>query len=87
MQYLLPRINSALEPPRREGEALAGAPVKPFTTATLIILALVAIVHALRLVMGGSVIVNGSDVPMWVSAVALVVFAGLAVGLWREMRA
>ena len=43
-------------------------------------------VHALRLVMGWSVTPNGSDVPMWVSAVALVVFAGLAVGLWREMR-
>ena len=42
--------------------------------------------HALRLVMGWSVTPNGSDVPMWVSAVALVVFAGLAVGLWREMR-
>jgi hypothetical protein len=51
-----------------------------------IILALLAIVHALRMVMGWSVTVNGSDVPMWVSAVALVVFAGLAVGLWREMR-
>jgi hypothetical protein len=36
--------------------------------------------------LGWSVTVNGSDVPMWVSAVALVVFAGLAVGLWREMR-
>jgi hypothetical protein len=60
--------------------------VKPFTTATLIILALVALVHALRLVMGWSVTVDGSDVPMWVSPVALVVFAGLAVGLWREMR-
>lgn len=57
--------------------------MKPFATATLIILALVAIVHALRLVMGTA---NGSDVPMWVSVVALVVFAGLAVGLWRETR-
>jgi hypothetical protein len=43
-------------------------------------------VHALRLVMGWIVTVNGSDVPMWVSAAALVVFAGSAVGLWREMR-
>ena len=60
--------------------------MKPFTTATLIILVLVAIVHALRLAMGWSVTVNGSGVPMWVSAVALVVFAGLAVGLRREMR-
>jgi hypothetical protein len=51
--------------------------MKPFTTAALIILALVAIVHALRVVMGWSVIVNGSDIPMWVSLVAFLVSAGL----------
>jgi hypothetical protein len=60
--------------------------MKPFTTAALIILALVAIVHALRLLMGWSVAVNGFDVPMWLSVVAFVVSAGLAVGLWRETR-
>jgi hypothetical protein len=60
--------------------------MKPFTTATLIILGLVAIVHALRVSMGWSVTVNGSDIPMWVSIVAFVVAAGLAVGLWRETR-
>jgi hypothetical protein len=58
--------------------------MKPFTTATLVILALVAIVHASRLLLGWSVIVNGSDIPMWVSVVALVITVGLAVGLWRE---
>jgi hypothetical protein len=61
--------------------------MKPFTTATLVILVLVAIVHALRLLLGWSVIVNGSDIPMWVSVVALVITVGLAVGLWRETRA
>ena len=60
--------------------------MKPFTTAALFILALVAIVHALRVLMGWSVTVNGSDVPMWVSVVAFVIAAGLAVGLWRETR-
>ena len=60
--------------------------MKPFTIATLVILALVAIVHALRLVLGWSVTVNGSDIPMWVSIVALVITVGLAVGLWRETR-
>ena len=60
--------------------------MKPFTTATLIILALVAIVHAVRVLMGLSVTVNGSDVPMGASVIALLVFAGLAVGLWQEAR-
>ena len=55
-----------------------GKAMKPFTTATLITLALVAIVHALRVLMGWSVIVNGSNIPMWVSVVAVVISAGLA---------
>jgi hypothetical protein len=60
--------------------------MKTFTTATLIILALVAIMHALRVLLGWSVTVNGSDIPMWVSVVAFLVAAGLAVGPWRETR-
>ena len=60
--------------------------MKPFTAATLMILALVAIVHVLRLLVGWSVTINGTDIPMWVSAVAFVITAGLAVGLWRETR-
>ncbi len=60
--------------------------MKPFTAATLMILALVAIVHVLRLLLGWSVTINGTDIPMWVSAVAFVITAGLAVGLWRETR-
>jgi hypothetical protein len=60
--------------------------MKPFTTGTLIILGLVAIVHALRVLMGWSVTVNGSDIPIWVSAVAFLVSAGLAFGLRRETR-
>lgn len=58
--------------------------MKPFTIATLVILALVGIVHALRLALGWSVTVDGSDIPMWVSVVALVITVGLAVGHWRE---
>jgi hypothetical protein len=60
--------------------------MKPFTAATLVILALVAIVHVLRLLFGWSVTINGTDIPMWVSVVAFVITAGLVVGLWRETR-
>jgi hypothetical protein len=58
--------------------------MKPFATAALVIFALVAIVHLLRLLLGWSVTFNGTDIPMWVSEVALVIAAGLAFGLWRE---
>ena len=47
-------------------------------TAALLILVVVAMVHALRVLMGWSVTVNSSDIPMWVSVVAFVVSAGLA---------
>lgn len=57
---------------------------KPFTTLTVAILAIVAIAHALRLVFGWSIAIAGTDVPAWVSIVALIVSAGLAVGTWRE---
>jgi hypothetical protein len=58
--------------------------MKPFATAAVAILALVAIVHLVRLLVGWSVSVNGIDIPMLVSVVALVVAGGLALGLWRE---
>ena len=60
--------------------------MKPFTTATLVILTLVAIVHALRLLLGWTVTVDGTDIPMWPSVLAFVITAGLALGLWREAR-
>jgi hypothetical protein len=44
----------------------------------------VAIVHLLRLLADWSVSVNGIDIPMWVSVIALVLAGGLALGLWRE---
>jgi hypothetical protein len=61
--------------------------MKPFTTATLVILALVAIVHVVRLLLGWSVTVDGTDIPIWASVVGFVIAAGLVAGLWRETRA
>jgi hypothetical protein len=55
--------------------------MKPFATATVAILALVAIVHLLRLLADWSVSVNGIDIPMWVSVIALVLAGGLALAV------
>ena len=60
--------------------------MKPFTTATIVVLALVAVLHALRLGLGWSVTFEGADIPLWASVAAFVIAAGLAVGLWRETR-
>ena len=60
---------------------------KPFTTVAVALLWIVAIVHAWRLADEWDVTINGLVVPMWVSAIAFVVAAGLAVLVWRESRA
>ena len=59
---------------------------KPFTTITVVLLLLIALVQLLRFVLGWEVTVNGVTVPVWVSGIAFVVAAGLAVMVWRETR-
>lgn len=59
---------------------------KPFTYIAALIFALIALVHLLRLIFGWVVTIVGADVPMWGSAVALVISGVLAAGLWWESR-
>jgi len=58
--------------------------VKPFTTIAVALLALIAIVHFLRLFGGWEVVVTGFAIPVWWSAIGLVIAGGLAVMVWRE---
>ena len=59
---------------------------KPFTLLAVLVFALVAVVHLLRLVFGWEVTINGAVVPLWASVLGIVIAAGLAVMLWRESR-
>jgi TRAP-type C4-dicarboxylate transport system permease small subunit len=66
---------------------------KPFATAAVVVLGLVAILHLARVVLGWKVIVGtevmalgGTPIPMWASYLAVVIAGGLAVMLWRESR-
>jgi len=59
---------------------------KPFTSLAVLVFAVVALVHVLRLVFGWDVTINGAAVPMWASALGILIAAGLAVLLWRESR-
>jgi hypothetical protein len=61
--------------------------MKPFTTLTVVILALFGLVHLFRLVVGWPVLVNGHAMPMWVSVVALIAAWTLAAMVWKERRA
>jgi hypothetical protein len=60
--------------------------MKPATMMSTLFLVIVAVAHLLRLALRVEVIVGGILVPFWVSVIACVVPAGLAVGLWRETR-
>ena len=57
---------------------------KPFTIAAVVIFAIVALMHVLRLLLGWDATIAGTGIPMWVSVAALVIAGGLAIGLWRE---
>ncbi len=60
--------------------------MKPFTTLAAVLLALVALAHGVRLATHCAVVVGSHTMPMWISAVGLIVAAGLAIMLWREAR-
>ena len=61
--------------------------MKPFTTITVAFLALIALVHLLRLFAGWEVIVVGFIIPVWWSAVGVLIPGALALMVWREARA
>jgi hypothetical protein len=60
--------------------------MKPARMISILFLAMVAVGHLLRLVLGVEIRVGGILVPLWVSVIACVLPAGLAVGLWWENR-
>ena len=60
--------------------------MKPFTSLAILFFALIGFVHLLRLAMQWTVVVNGLAIPLWASAVALVIAATMAIMLWRENR-
>ena len=60
--------------------------MKPFTTIAVVVFALVAAVQLLRFILAWEVTVNGVMIPVWLSAIAFVITAGLAIMVWREAR-
>jgi hypothetical protein len=59
---------------------------KPFTITAVALFSLMALLQLLRLALGWEITVNGVTVPVWVSGIAFVIVAGLAVMVWRETR-
>jgi hypothetical protein len=61
--------------------------MKPFTTASVVVFSLVAVVQLLRVVFGWDVTINGILIPPWANVIACVIAATLAFKVRREMGA
>jgi predicted tellurium resistance membrane protein TerC len=59
---------------------------KPFTTAAIVLLSLIAVMQLVRALSGWEVVVNGAQIPLWASWFMAVVAGGLAAMAWREGR-
>jgi hypothetical protein len=59
---------------------------KPFTIIAVALLLLIAMLQLLRFIMGWEVTLNGVRIPVWASAIASLVAAGLGVMVWVEAR-
>jgi len=60
--------------------------LKPFTAIAVVLLGLIAFGHLLRVLAGWTLVIGAIVVPMWPSVLAVLVFGGLAIMLWREAR-
>ena len=56
---------------------------KTFSTVTLVIFSLIALLHALRLVYGWNAVIGGWSVPMWLSGLAVVLAGYLAYSAFK----
>jgi hypothetical protein len=60
--------------------------MKPFTTVASVVFGLVALAQLLRITLAWEVRIDGVVIPLWVSAIACLIAATLAVMVWRENR-
>jgi hypothetical protein len=60
--------------------------MKPVSLVTTIFLALIALVHLLRILFQVELTAGHMLVPMWMSATASLFTAGMAFLLWKENR-
>jgi hypothetical protein len=58
--------------------------MKPFTTLTVLFLALIAVVQIVRFIFAWPITIEGTAIPVWASAIAAVVAGGLATMTWKE---
>jgi hypothetical protein len=60
--------------------------MKLFTTIAAFLVGLISVGHLLRLLFGWGLVIDEKVIPMWPSVVVFLVFALVAVMVWREHR-
>ena len=63
-----------------------GDPMKTGTFIAVVLFALVALAHLLRLAMSTEIMIENWQVPMWMSVLGVIVPAGVALLLFKESR-
>lgn len=58
--------------------------MRPASLLAALVFSIVALSHLARLVLQVEVVIGGAVIPMWVSALGVIVAAGIATALWRE---
>ncbi len=60
--------------------------MKPITAISVVLFALMAFGHLLRVLAGWELVIGATIIPMWPSVLVFLVFGGLAIMLWREAK-
>ncbi|HET6461707.1 MAG TPA: hypothetical protein VFG29_13085 [Syntrophales bacterium] len=58
--------------------------MKPFTVIAIVIFCIMSVIHILRLIYGWEVVINGVQIPVWMSFLGAIVAGLIAYMLWRE---
>ncbi len=60
--------------------------MKPITAISVVLFALMAFGHLLRVLAGWELVIGATIIPMWPSVLVFLVFGGVAIMLWREAK-
>lgn len=60
--------------------------MKPFSTITVALLAIIACAHLLRAILGWEIVIDAFVLPIWPSVLVFLVLGWLAAGLRREAK-
>jgi len=60
--------------------------MKPVTAISVVLFALMAFGHLLRVLAGWELVIGAMIIPMWPSVLVFLVFGGVAIMLWREAK-